>query len=139
MITSLITLSACQKEPVSSSAIPTAVEVVDEVEDEVTFNFDKVVPESATEVKSFTMTAKQWEFVPSTITVNEGDTVQLIITSIDVAHGFVLSEFGVDAVLEKDKTVRVEFVADKKGTFNFFCDVFCGEGHSTMKGSLVVK
>lgn len=94
---------------------------------------------AAPAVKSFNMTAKQWEFVPSTITVNKGDTVRLSITSTDVDHGFALSQFGVSANLQPGKTVQVEFVADKKGTFSFFCNVFCGSGHGSMRGSLVVK
>lgn len=97
-------------------------------------------PEAAAPVvKSFSMTAKQWEFVPSTITVNKGDTVRLSITSTDVTHGFSLRQFGVSGNLEPGKTVQVEFVADKKGTFTFLCNVLCGSGHSGMKGSLVVK
>lgn len=93
----------------------------------------------ATQVRRFDMTAKQWEFEPSTITVNEGDTVRLNITSIDVAHGFGLNVFGVNERLEPGQTTNIEFIADKKGTFTFTCNVFCGSGHGGMKGSLIVK
>ena len=85
------------------------------------------------------MTAKRWEFTPSSITVNKGDTVKLTITSEDVTHGFNLPEFGVNAQLQPGKTIAVEFVADKTGTFSFFCSVFCGTGHSGMRGTLIVK
>jgi len=91
------------------------------------------------EVKTFNMTARQWEFEPETITVNEGDTVVLNITSEDVAHGFAISQFGVNERLEPGQTTTVEFTADKAGTYTFFCSVFCGSGHSGMKGTLVVK
>lgn len=162
MMTALMTLSACKKSNESddpASSIETAVEVI--AGEEVTFDFDEVVENDADEpssnapettpepepepevvgpvLKSFTMTAKQWEFVPSTITVNEGDIVNLSITSTDVAHGFSLRQFGVSADLQPGKTVQVEFVADKKGTFSFICNVFCGSGHGSMKGSLVVE
>lgn len=93
----------------------------------------------APSIKEFTMTARQWKFDPETITVNEGDTVKLQITSVDVTHGFALSEFGINEFLEPGKTVNIEFIADKKGTFTFFCSVFCGSGHSEMKGTLIVK
>lgn len=33
----------------------------------------------------------------------------------------------------------VEFVADKSGTFPFYCNVFCGGGHKEMQGKLIVK
>lgn len=90
-------------------------------------------------VKEITITAKQWEFDPNPIEVNLGDTVRLKIKSIDVAHGFKLTEFGINERLEPDKEVAVEFVADKAGEFSFFCNVPCGSGHSAMTGTLIVN
>ena len=95
------------------------------------------VPEPS--VKSFSLTAKNWEFVPSTITVNKGDTVKLTITATDVTHGFFLADFNVSATLEPNQPKTVQFVADKTGTFSFRCSVFCGDGHSGMRGTLIVK
>lgn len=91
------------------------------------------------QIKEFDITAKKWDFSPSTITVNEGDTVILNVESIDVEHGFALLDFGINEQLSPGETVRIEFVADKKGTFSFFCNVYCGSGHSGMKGILVVN
>ena len=90
-------------------------------------------------IKEFTMTAKNWKFEPSIITVNEGDTVKLFIESVDVTHGFQLIDFDVNENLKPGKIVNIEFVADKKGTFSFFCSVPCGSGHQQMKGTLIVK
>lgn len=91
------------------------------------------------EVKEFDMTARQWAFEPSTITVNEGDKVRLNIKNLDVAHGFSIFEFGVNERLTPGKTTIVEFVADKKGEYTFFCSVQCGQGHRDMKGKLIVE
>ena len=96
-------------------------------------------PEPVSTVKEFTMTAKQWSFVPSTITVNKGDTVRLNITSTDVKHGIKISAFNVSADLNPGQSTTVEFVADKTGSFSYFCSVFCGSGHGSMKGTLIVK
>ena len=90
-------------------------------------------------IKEFSMTAKKWEFSPETIIVNNGDIVKLHITSIDVDHGFNLPDFNVNEELEPGKTVNIEFTADKTGTFTFFCNVFCGSGHSDMEGMLIVN
>ncbi len=99
----------------------------------------KNVPEMVKqEVKEFNMEAKQWEFIPSTITVKQGDKVILHITSTDVKHGFSLSEFGIKEELNPGETTTVEFIADKKGTFSFFCNVQCGAGHTGMKGNIVI-
>lgn len=91
------------------------------------------------EVKIFEITAEQFSFEPDTITVKKGDDVRLIITSIDVIHGFRIEEFGIDETLEPGKTVIVEFTADKTGAFTFYCTVYCGSGHGSMRGRLVVE
>src|SRR3989338_4207391 len=75
------------------------------------------------EVKSFDIIARQFEFDPGTIEVNAGDTVELHLKSEDVTHGFRLAEFGINEELEPGKEVGVTFVADKKGTFRFYCSV----------------
>lgn len=89
--------------------------------------------------KTFSITAKQFAFEPSTIEVNEGDEVVLTISSVDVTHGFSLADFGVSEALAPGKTTTVKFVADKKGVFSFVCSVFCGAGHAEMKGTLTVR
>jgi len=95
--------------------------------------------EDASNIVKISMVAKQWEFDPATVTVKEGDKVRLTIKSIDVAHGFTIPDFDVSQRLEPGKTEIVEFTADKKGTYTFFCSVACGTGHRSMKGSLVVE
>ncbi len=96
-------------------------------------------PATGASVKEFKMTAKQWEFQPSTITVNKGDLVKLSVTSVDVSHGFGLPDFNVSEFLSPGKTVNIEFVADKVGSYSFFCNVACGVGHSGMRGVLIVQ
>ena len=91
------------------------------------------------EVKEFQITAKQFSFEPETIEVNRGDKVRLIVTSLDVPHGISIVEYGINERLDVGKPVTIEFTADKEGTFTAFCSVFCGSGHSNMKGKLVVK
>ena len=89
--------------------------------------------------KEFNLIAKKWEFIPSTIEVNGGDKVILNINSVDVDHGFSISAFNVNENLKAGKTTRIEFIADKKGSYTFFCSVFCGSGHPLMKGELIVN
>ena len=91
------------------------------------------------ESKTFDIEAKQFEFIPKTITVNQGDFVTLNLKSTDVTHGFFLSEFNINKQLDPNQTVQVKFVADKKGTFTFRCNVPCGSGHMDMTGTFIVK
>ena len=90
-------------------------------------------------VKEFDITAKKFEFIPSAITVNKGDKVKLNVKSIDVAHGFSISEFKINENIKPGVTKTIEFAADKAGEFTFFCSVYCGTGHKSMKGKLIVE
>lgn len=109
------------------------------VNTDVSIEQEEEEEEDAPSVKQFTLTAKQWEFSPSVIRVRRGDTVRLSIKSIDVNHGIAIPDFNVSNELKSGETVHLEFVANKTGTFSFFCTVFCGSGHNTMKGTLVVE
>ena len=82
--------------------------------------------------------SKQWEYNPSEIRVKEGQTVILRIKSTDVPHGFVIEEYRVNAFLTPGEVVEVKFTANKVGEFVYFCNVFCGTGHPTHKGKLIV-
>jgi len=92
----------------------------------------------ASEEQVISVKAKTFEFAPSTITVKKGVPVVLELTSEDRVHGFNLSDFKVRAEVKPDGTSRVRFTPDKAGSFTFVCDVYCGEGHEDMSGTLVV-
>ena len=95
-------------------------------------------PSSAPQVKEFSITASQFEFNPSTITVNKGDVVKLKLKSVDVTHSFSLLEFSINEELNQGEEVEVGFTADKAGEFRFFCAIYCGSGHTDMEGQLIV-
>lgn len=93
----------------------------------------------ADKFKIFKVTAKQWLFSPNIIKVKEGDYVQLKITSIDVTHGFNLLDFGIDETIKPGEETTINFLAEKKGIFEFFCSLPCGRGHGDMTGELIVE
>ena len=90
-------------------------------------------------VHEFTMTAKKYEFDPGVITVKKGEKVRLIITATDRDHGIKIEGYDINQVLKKGDPTTIEFTADKAGTFEFKCSVYCGKGHRKMKGKLVVE
>ena len=96
-----------------------------------------ISPES---IKEFTMTLEQFKFTPGNITVKKGDKVRITLISLDVPHSFTISDLHVSSgPVAKDSQKVVEFTADKAGTFKFFCSVYCGSGHSSMSGDLIVE
>lgn len=84
------------------------------------------------------MTARRFEYSPSEITLKKGVPVVLEITALDRDHGFKIPGLGVRADLKSGEVTRVRIVPDRIGTFAFWCDVFCGDGHDDMSGQIVV-
>ncbi len=91
------------------------------------------------ETKEFTIEAFRFGFNPNNIEVNLGDKVRITAYSRDVPHGLAINEFNVNMYLTGSTPQTVEFIADKKGTFTFFCNIPCGAGHSSMRGRLIVR
>ncbi len=61
------------------------------------------------------------KFSPSEITVNKGDSVRIKITNIRGTHDFKIDEFGVYTDTPLNQEMTVEFVADKAGSFEYYC------------------
>jgi cytochrome c oxidase subunit 2 len=94
---------------------------------------------AAAGVHEIRMTAKKYEFSPSSIHVKKGEHVKLLITAVDHDHGFKLAAFDIQQDLKEGETSTIEFTADKAGTFRFACSHVCGFGHRGMKAELVVE
>ncbi len=90
-------------------------------------------------VREILLQAKKYEFTPSEFRVKQGERVRLIVVALDRKHGIKIEEFGVDRDAEEGAQTVVEFTADKAGTFQFQCAVWCGFGHSRMRGTLIVE
>lgn len=99
---------------------------------------DAVAPPAGA-AREIEMTAKKYEFSPSTITVKKGEHVKLVITALDKDHGFEIEAFKIKQELKKGVPTTVEFKAENAGEFPFKCAKFCGFGHGKMKGKLVVE
>jgi cytochrome c oxidase subunit 2 len=82
--------------------------------------------------KRIEITAKQFEFEPSEITVQKGQPVILVIKSADVAHGLRFRELNLNVKIDKGGTAELPFTPDKTGDFVGHCSVFCGPGHGGM-------
>ena len=103
-----------------------------------TLGLGSIAVVAAPRERTLKVVAKKFVFVPALIKARVGETLVLKITAPEVPMGFSAPDFGVraDVVPGKDATVRL--VMDKAGTFTFLCDVFCGQGHEDMNGTLVV-
>jgi plastocyanin len=93
----------------------------------------------AASVKTFNLTAKNFSFSPSEIRVKKGDTVKVVMNSVNGFHDFVVDAFNAKTDRVSDgQTAEVQFVADKTGTFDFYCSV--GNHRAMgMVGKLIVE
>jgi cytochrome c oxidase subunit 2 len=72
--------------------------------------------------------------------INVGDKVKVVVTSREGTHGIAIPDLGVNiAPVAPGDTKTAEFTATKAGSFTYFCNVPCGEGHRNMRGSIVVS
>jgi len=93
---------------------------------------------TAAAVKEFTVTGQNFSFAPSTLTVKKGDTVKIIFKNADGTHDLRIDEF--NAATKRIRTGEQEtitFVADKAGSFEFYCSVG-SHRQMGMKGTLTV-
>ena len=84
------------------------------------------------------ITAKKFDFSPDSITLKKGEPVVFEISSGDRKHGFSLRAFGVRTEVLPGKVSRIRLTPVKTGKFTFSCDVFCGDGHEEMTGTVIV-
>ena len=83
--------------------------------------------------------ASQFAFEPSDIEVAVGESVRLLVHSVDVEHGFAIPSLGIGETIPPDGTpVTIEFVAGEAGRHRILCSVFCGAGHGGMGGTLSI-
>ena len=94
--------------------------------------------EISSDEQSIRISASTFEFKPSEITVKKGVPVTLELVSQDRHHGFKLPEFHLRADIKAGVVEKLRFIPDQAGIFTFFCDVFCGDGHEDMSGTLKV-
>jgi len=96
---------------------------------------------AAPAARTIEVVAGDFKFEPAVIEVVEGERVVLKARTTDgKKHGLAIKEMGIKTTLPKTgEVVSIELTAGKPGTYTIACSVYCGNGHSRMKGQLVVS
>lgn len=84
------------------------------------------------------ITARKFVFLPQEITLKQGVPVVLEFTAPEVVMGFSAPDFKLRADIIPGQVARVRLLPQQLGTFDFLCDIFCGEGHEGMSGKIHV-
>ena len=94
--------------------------------------------QAAPKARTVKLRAKRFVFTPKELRLKKGEPVVLELTTEDVFMGVNIPDFKVRSDIVPGKTMKLAFTPDKVGTFTFVCDVFCGDGHESMSGTLNV-
>lgn len=91
------------------------------------------------DIKQIEITASNFKFEPDSFAVSVGDTVSISFKNTEGFHDFSIDEFKVKSkTIEAGAVEQITFVADKKGTFQFYCSI--GQHKAMgMVGTLVVN
>lgn len=120
-----------------------------------TMGFGISVPDCVTDVKPFAKSellkidekhyqlhsiARMWTFDPMEVRIPAGSTLDIYLTSADVAHGFFIGKKAVNmmAIPGQVTFASVEFDEDEVGTYSVVCHEYCGANHHSMEGRIYV-
>ncbi|HEY4499315.1 MAG TPA: cupredoxin domain-containing protein [Candidatus Paceibacterota bacterium] len=126
-----------QQAPVDSGmpaldTVPTGLDVVDDASNAAS-------TASVGEFKEFKVTGSPFKFSVTEMKVKLGDTVRIVFTNEKGVHDWVVDEFNARTKqLQEGQTETIEFVADKTGTFEYYCSVGTHRAMG-MKGNLIVE
>lgn len=146
LVVPILLLSGCQSVKINPESFDPDLIKAKKL---VNFHAEKYKDEKATGtlkngVRTIEIKAYQFFFEPTTIIMNKGEKIKLIITAEDIPHGFEIEgfqipDYDIDTVIRKGTPLILEFEADQVGVWQFICTIYCGFGHSTMKGTFVIR
>lgn len=98
------------------------------------------VKEVAPGVYEVTLIARQWQWMPNKIVLENPNKIIFKISSEDVIHGFEIAGTPVNFMIFPGYIAEIEWIPPKtlEGTFTFLCNEYCGLGHDSMYGELVI-
>lgn len=114
----------------SSEGIETPSASTDTTEETTSNNAGTVSTPSGTvtvqtgTTKNFTVNANNYGFDPKQITVKKGDTVKITLVNKEGFHDLRIDAFNIATKkINTDQEDTISFVADKAGSFEYYCTV----------------
>lgn len=82
--------------------------------------------------------SQAWTFQPRELKVPVGSKVTIYVSSVDLQHGFKISDTNVNMQIVPGQVSKLVYTFDTIGDFPYICTEFCGKGHATMYGTVKV-
>ena len=116
-----------QEEPIDSNALD---------EDE-RFAEPRVEQVGENEYEAYVI-ARQFIFEPDPIEVPANSRVTFYVTSPDVLHGFHVEGTNANTMVIPGEVAKLTVEPNEPGEYGIVCNEYCGAGHHTMEGLLIV-
>lgn len=78
-------------------------------------------------------------YEPQMLEVPVGATVDFVVTTTDVIHGFAIVGTNVNLMVVPGEVSHTSHTFNKPGEYLILCNEYCGTGHEYMKMTIVVK
>jgi cytochrome c oxidase subunit 2 len=85
-----------------------------------------------------TMIAMTFAFLPNEVHVPAGHPVTFRITSMDVTHGFEIAGTNANTMVVPGYVSQFTYTFREPGERLVVCNEYCGVGHHTMQGKVIV-
>ncbi len=93
----------------------------------------EVQKEKEQPLREINVKAFQFGYEPNVIKAATGERIKINIDNTDVLHGIRIPDLGLSG------NEALEFTVNQAGEFTWYCANFCGEGHGSMQGKLIVE
>jgi cytochrome c oxidase subunit 2 len=100
---------------------------------------DERVRELAPGVYEAYILAQTWVFQPNEVRIPAGSEITFYVTSKDVQHGFVIERTNLNMMVLPGQVSKATMTFNEPGEYYFICHEYCGVGHQTMYGRLIVE
>jgi len=84
------------------------------------------------------MLARLWQWYPI-LELEKDKSYRLHLSSLDWQHGFSLQPVNINMQVVPGYDMVLTVTPDKAGEYGVVCNEFCGIGHHTMLGKIIVK
>lgn len=82
--------------------------------------------------------SRTFAFDPAEIVVPQGAEVTIYVTSVDVQHGFKVTDTNINMQVVPGQISKLSYTFDRIGAFPYICTEYCGAAHAAMFGTVKV-
>jgi len=82
--------------------------------------------------------AQNYHFGKFTLELEKGKTYNLVLAAKEMKHAIVVHQLKLQNRIKLGEIKTIEFIPIKAGTFDVVCGEWCGVGHATMVGKIII-